>query len=269
MANSTSPVPQVVEGVGAVGKINELFDAASQAMIGGRNAATSALLTWGYIGGRFNSITTSNGTISLSASTTNYVVWKKSDGVVSVSTATTNWNNSTDYWRLFSVVTNSSTVTSYTDERSSSQGLFGVGGGGGGGSGTVVSVVAGTGISVDNTDPANPVVSATGGGGASFSWSQQTASYTLVLADAETGVAMSVAGSNNLTVPPNSSVAFPVGTTIVVYQEGAGATTVVAGAGVTIRKRAAFTLLLAGQYAMATLVKRATDEWVLSGDLGV
>lgn len=37
--------------------------------------------------------------------------------------------------------------------------------GGGGGGGTVNSVVAGTGIAVDNTDPANPVVSATGGGG--------------------------------------------------------------------------------------------------------
>ena len=39
---------------------------------------------------------------------------------------------------------------------------FGTGGGGGG---TVNSVVAGTGISVDNTDPANPIVSATSSGG--------------------------------------------------------------------------------------------------------
>lgn len=36
---------------------------------------------------------------------------------------------------------------------------------GGGGSGIVETIVAGTGISVDSTDPANPVVSATGGGG--------------------------------------------------------------------------------------------------------
>ena len=39
-----------------------------------------------------------------------------------------------------------------------------VNGGGGGGGGQVNSVVAGTGIAVDNTDPVNPVVSATGGG---------------------------------------------------------------------------------------------------------
>jgi hypothetical protein len=37
--------------------------------------------------------------------------------------------------------------------------------------GNVDSIVAGTGISVDNTDPANPVVSATGGGGGSH-WTQ-------------------------------------------------------------------------------------------------
>lgn len=42
---------------------------------------------------------------------------------------------------------------------------WGVVTGGGGGSGIVETVVAGTGISVDSTDPANPVVSATGGGG--------------------------------------------------------------------------------------------------------
>ncbi len=37
--------------------------------------------------------------------------------------------------------------------------------GGGGGGGTVDSIVAGIGIAVDSTDPANPIVSATGGGG--------------------------------------------------------------------------------------------------------
>ena len=37
--------------------------------------------------------------------------------------------------------------------------------GGGSGTGIVESIVAGTGVTVDDTDPANPVVSATGGGG--------------------------------------------------------------------------------------------------------
>ena len=93
----------------------------------------------------------------------------------------------------------------------------------------------------------------------------QTASYTLALADAGKVVEMNVATANNLTVPPNSSVAFPVGTVIEVHQYGAGATTVVAGSGVTVRTPD--TLVLDGQYATATLRKRATDEWVLDGRL--
>lgn len=94
----------------------------------------------------------------------------------------------------------------------------------------------------------------------------QTASYTLVAGDALKTVEMNVATANNLTVPPNSSVAFPVGTIVYVRQYGAGQTTVVAGAGVTIRSRGA-ALKLAGQYGEAMLTKRASDEWVLSGDI--
>lgn len=127
MANSTSPVPQVIEGTGAVAKVNTLFDAGSQALIGGRDAVTSALLVWGFLGGRINGVNVSNGTVTLTASNTNYVVMKKSDGVVSVSTATTNWDDAINYWRLYSVVTSSTTATSYNDERNSDKGLFGFG----------------------------------------------------------------------------------------------------------------------------------------------
>ena len=60
----------------------------------------------------------------------------------------------------------------------------------------------------------------------------QTASYTLVLGDAAKAIEMNVASANNLTVPPDSSVAFPVGTVLEVLQYGAGQTTIVAaGAG--------------------------------------
>lgn len=107
--------------------INQLFDAASPAMMGSRNAATTSLLTWGYIGGRIGSLSRANGTVALTASATNYIVMKKSDLVVSVSTLTTNWNDSADYWRLYSVVTNTTTVTSYEDERLGTAGLFGIG----------------------------------------------------------------------------------------------------------------------------------------------
>jgi hypothetical protein len=95
--------------------------------------------------------------------------------------------------------------------------------------------------------------------------SSQTASYTLVLGDANTWVRMNVASANNLTVPANSSVAFPVGTEIHVEQKGAGQTTVVADTGVTVNTSE--TLKLEGQYAVATLKKVATDEWTLIGYL--
>jgi hypothetical protein len=94
----------------------------------------------------------------------------------------------------------------------------------------------------------------------------RTASYTLVLSDSGKLVEMNVSGANTLTVPPNSSVAFPTGTTIGIRQYGAGTTTIVAGSGVTIRSRGSL-LALAGRYTEAVLTKRATDEWVLVGDL--
>jgi hypothetical protein len=95
--------------------------------------------------------------------------------------------------------------------------------------------------------------------------SAQTASYTLVLADKDKVVEMNVASANNLTVPLNSSVAYPVGTQINLVQTGAGQTTVVATVGVTINT--ATTLKLRTQWSTATLIKRNTDTWVLLGDL--
>jgi len=95
---------------------------------------------------------------------------------------------------------------------------------------------------------------------------QTGTAYTLVLSDSAKNVEMNNASANTLTVPPNSSVAFPVGTSILVTQTGAGQTTVAAGAGVTINSNGA-KLKLSGQWAQATLLKRATDTWVISGNL--
>lgn len=95
---------------------------------------------------------------------------------------------------------------------------------------------------------------------------RQTASYTLALSDADKLVEMNVATANNLTVPLNSSVAFSVGTQILLAQYGAGQTTVVATSGVTIRSNGG-KLKLNVQYSGATLIKIATDEWYLFGDI--
>lgn len=94
----------------------------------------------------------------------------------------------------------------------------------------------------------------------------QTASYTLVLTDGFKTVEMNVGSANNLTVPLNASVAFPIGTIIELVQIGAGQTTVVATGGVTISSKGG-NLKLTGQWSGAALYKRATDTWVLIGDL--
>jgi hypothetical protein len=95
---------------------------------------------------------------------------------------------------------------------------------------------------------------------------RQTASYTLVLSDADKLVEMNVGSANNLTVPLNSSVAFPTGTQILLAQYGSGQTTVVATSGVTVRSNGG-KLKLNVQYSGATLIKIGTDEWYLFGDI--
>jgi len=93
----------------------------------------------------------------------------------------------------------------------------------------------------------------------------QTASYTLVAGDAQKVVEMNVATANTLTVPTNDNVAFPVGTSILVVQTGAGQTTIAGAAGVTVNSFLG--LKMVGQWAGATLIKRATNTWVAVGGL--
>jgi hypothetical protein len=97
-------------------------------------------------------------------------------------------------------------------------------------------------------------------------FNRRTASYTLVLTDQNDIVEMNVASANNLTVPLNSSVAFPIGTEIQVLQYGTGQTTIVATGGVTLRSKSG-QLKIGNQYTGVTLVKVGTDEWYVIGNL--
>jgi hypothetical protein len=102
-------------------------------------------------------------------------------------------------------------------------------------------------------------------GDPTLSINSQTVSYTLVLSDASKLVEINSGSANNLTVPLNSSVAFPVGTQVSLLQVGAGQMTVVPTGGVTINP--ASMLKLRAQWSSATLIKRANpDTWVLVGD---
>ncbi len=95
---------------------------------------------------------------------------------------------------------------------------------------------------------------------------QTGTTYTFVLADAGKLVTSSNASAQTLTVPPNSSVAYATGTQIIVAALGAGTATLAAGAGVTLRSKDS-ALDIDGQYATASCVKVAADEWLVFGAL--
>ena len=99
-----------------------------------------------------------------------------------------------------------------------------------------------------------------------FSINAQTGTnYTMILSDTAKMIEMNNASANTLTIPLNSSVAFPVGSNIIITQTGAGQTTLTATAGVTLNGTPG--LKLRTQWSSATLIKRATDTWLAIGDL--
>lgn len=95
----------------------------------------------------------------------------------------------------------------------------------------------------------------------------QTSSYTLSLTDSGELIEINSGSANTLTIPLNSTVAFPIGTSINIVQYGSGQTTLAGeSVGVTIRSKEN-KLKLTGQYSAVSLYKRGTDEWVAIGDL--
>lgn len=95
---------------------------------------------------------------------------------------------------------------------------------------------------------------------------QTGTSYTTVLGDDGKLVTLDNASAITVTIPPNSSVAYGIGTQINLMQLGAGQVTISAGAGVTLRS-AGSKLKTSAQYAVATCCKIATDTWVVIGNL--
>lgn len=99
-----------------------------------------------------------------------------------------------------------------------------------------------------------------------LSYNQQTGTtYTLVLTDRDKIVELNNASSISLTVPADSSVDFPVGSSVTLLQTGAGQVTVAGAGGVTVNATPG--LKLRTQWSFATLIKRAADTWVMSGDI--
>jgi hypothetical protein len=91
----------------------------------------------------------------------------------------------------------------------------------------------------------------------------QTASYTLALSDAGKHISITTGG---VVIPANSSVAFPIGTAVVIFNNSGSSQTVsittdtlrLAGTATTGTRTVA-------QYGLATCVKVASTTWVISG----
>jgi hypothetical protein len=98
---------------------------------------------------------------------------------------------------------------------------------------------------------------------------QTGTTYTTVLADNGKLVTQSNASAITTTIPPNSSVAYPVGAQINITQFGAGQVTFAQGAGVTIVSTGATASApkLRAQYSTATAIQTATDTWLVAGDI--
>ena len=117
MANSTSPLDLIAADVAQKEvKANALFDASSPATLFGRRASTTSLLTWGYYGGMMlvggTPTAVANGTVALTASATNYVQATPLAAMVVNTTGFVAGNTP-----MYTIVTNATAVTSYTDHR--------------------------------------------------------------------------------------------------------------------------------------------------------
>lgn len=87
--------------------------------------------------------------------------------------------------------------------------------------------------------------------------------YTTVLADGNRFITLSNAAAKTVTIPANGTVAYPVGTVIVVMQKGAGQVDI---AVTTDTVRAPSGQKCRTQYSVIQATKIAATEWVITGD---
>jgi hypothetical protein len=96
--------------------------------------------------------------------------------------------------------------------------------------------------------------------------SQKTDSYTLSnLNERDVIIEISKGSATTLTIPTDATVNYPVGTTLDIIQTGSGQVTIAGAGGVTVNSTPG--LKLRTQWSSATLLKRASDTWLVFGDL--
>lgn len=97
----------------------------------------------------------------------------------------------------------------------------------------------------------------------------QTTSYTLVLSDKNKLVTVSSTSNLTVTIPLNSSVAYPTGAQIHIARLNSGAVTISGTSGVTVNSTGATAASpnLRAQYSTATCIKTDTNTWLVIGDI--
>lgn len=128
-----------------------------------------------------------------------------------------------------------------------------------------------TNATIDLTTKVTGVLPTANVGGARTINAQTGTTYTFVLGDGSAAggfplVTGSNASAETFTVPPQSSVAWPTGTQLDVCQVGAGKLTLAQGSGVTINSLSS-NKAIGGQYVCVSLVRTASDTWLLTGNL--
>ena len=95
----------------------------------------------------------------------------------------------------------------------------------------------------------------------------QTAAYELVLADNGKIVEVLDSSPVTLSIPTNANQAFATGAQITILQTGTGQVTIAATTPGTTTVNGTPGLKLRAQWSSAVCIKRATDSWVVLGDL--
>jgi hypothetical protein len=99
-----------------------------------------------------------------------------------------------------------------------------------------------------------------------YGFNSNTGSYTISLSDQGKILPFNTTSTGTVTVPLNSSVAFPTGSFVNFIQSGTGPILITGASGVTIQSESN-KLKLKAQYAVAGVVKTDVDTWVAFGNL--
>jgi hypothetical protein len=99
-----------------------------------------------------------------------------------------------------------------------------------------------------------------------YGFNSNTGNYTLALADQGKILPFNTTSTGTVTIPLNSSVAFPTGSFVNFIQAGTGPILVTGASGVSVQSESS-KLKLKGQYAVAGVVKTDVDTWVAFGNL--